>query len=110
MKRSVRFMFRFALTLALAGFAAGGLAQGGGGQLQMYTATVDQGVIAKLLRQGHDIARIRRVPGSAQAQVELVLWPHEVAQLNAQHVPLELWRGADSQTAMAAASAQAAVG
>jgi hypothetical protein len=111
MRRPVRFGLALALAFALAfaGIAAGAPAQGGGGsQLQMYTATVDPGVVAKLVEEGYDVARIRR--GAAAVQVELVLWPHEVAQLEAQGVRVEPWRGADSLTARAAAAAQAAAG
>lgn len=100
MRGSVLSAFPLALAFAVAGVAASGAAQrGGGGQLQMYTATVERGVATKLVEQGYDVARIRPVPGGAQVEVELVLRPHEVAklkaQLEAQGVELKPWRGAD---------------
>lgn len=84
---------KLAFALILAGTAAAG---GDGGQLQMYAATVDYGVVSKLRSEGYDIARIRRIPASAEVQIELVLRPHEVAKLKAQGVKLEPWRGADA--------------
>src|SRR5262245_18680602 len=86
MKGFVLSVFRSAFALALVGIAVGASAQS---RLQMYTATVDHGVVGKLVEQGYDVARIRRLQGGAS--IDLVLWPHEVAQLEARGLRLEPW-------------------
>src|SRR5262245_66216051 len=89
----MRLPLKVVIALALAAGAAEGAAaeRAAGGELRMYTATVDYGVVAKLRGQGYDIARVRRIPASTQAQIELVLRRHEVAKLEAQGIALEPW-------------------
>ena len=101
------------LTVALAVLLfAGGIAlanQGRGrDQLEMYTATVTRAQVAKLVREGYDVAATRAVPGGVE--VDLVLSGAEVARLQGQGLQLGLKKNRDGKTATQLAAEQAASG
>src|SRR5262245_1918483 len=85
--------------LALVGLLIGtlsssGTALGASGKarepLEVYTATVTRAQIARLAREGYDIAATRQV--SAGVEVDLVLTAREVARLRGQGLTIDVKR------------------
>ena len=77
-------------------------------KLEMYTATVDRATVAKLAREGVDIAATKQVAGGVR--VDLVLSARGRDRLAAQGVRLALKRNKDGLTVQEQAAKQAANG
>ena len=77
-------------------------------KLEMYTATVDRATIAKLVREGVDIAATKQVAGGVR--VDLVLSARGRDRLAAQGINLALKRNKDGLTVQEQAAKQAANG
>src|SRR5215218_608716 len=84
------------------------LAPGRREPLEMYQATVSRAQVAKLAREGYDIAATRSVPGGVQ--VDLVLSDAQRARLEGQGSQLGLKRNRDGLTSRQLAAQQAAGG
>src|ERR671933_577821 len=99
-----------ALALVVVVFAtAASAAPGkGNGHLEMYTANVARVDVAKLIREGYDVAAVR--PAGERADVDLVLSARERTLLERRGVALRVKRDANGQSASERAAAQAAGG
>src|SRR4029078_8442771 len=65
--------------------------------LEVYTATVTRAQVARLAREGYDIASTRQV--STRVEVDLVLTAHEVARLRGQGLTINVKKNRDGKTA-----------
>jgi Zinc carboxypeptidase len=87
-------------------FASAAAAPGKGRQgLEMYTTTVSRAQVAKLAREGYDVAAVRAK--GEQAEVDLVLSAADVARLSGQGLQLGLKRNRDGKTIKELAAEQA---
>ena len=99
--------FLVAVLVAALSFTSGA-ATADKSKLEMYTATVDRPTIAKLARQGFDIAATKQVAGGVR--VDLVLSARGRDRVAAQGIRLELKRNKDGLTVQEQAAKQAANG
>jgi hypothetical protein len=92
-------------------FAAAGAAQGAsrGGGLNMYRATIPDGKVGELVKQGTDVSA-ERAAGGGQVRVDLVLTRRERASLAARGIDAKLIRVKGGRTVKQFAAAQAAGG
>ena len=99
------------LVLLAFGAGAAGSSAGGGrptASLDLYTGVVSSETLARIVRQGYDIADAR--PGAGGVQVDLVLTKAEVAKLRRDGVDLQPRRDAQGRSQAQRAAEQAASG
>jgi Zinc carboxypeptidase len=105
--RTIAVLSSLVILVATAGLAVG--APGGGGaELQMYEATVDQTTARQLRQAGFDFVSAEPVAGGVR--VGLVLSPSQRNALEGRGVKIGLWRNAQGKTATELAAEQAAGG
>jgi len=110
MRRLVLTMSALLVLLAFGAGAAGSSAGGGRptASLDLYTGVVSSETLARIVRQGYDIADAR--PGAGGVQVDLVLTKAEVAKLRRDGVDMQPRRDAQGRSQAQRAAEQAASG
>jgi hypothetical protein len=88
--------------------AASGAPGKGNGRLEMYTATVPQADVAKLVREGYDVVAVR--PAGRRAEADLVLSQGELRLLERRGVELRVKRDRNGRSQTELAAEQAAGG
>src|SRR5919202_5376665 len=96
------------LAVVVLATAASGAPGKGTGKLEMYTANVSRADVAKLIREGYDVAAVHTA--GEKADVDLVLSPREVKLLENRGVAVGVKRDANGKSASERAAAQAAAG
>src|SRR6476469_7614948 len=107
-----RLVLTMSALLVLLAFGAGAAGSSGGGRptpsLDLYTGVVSSETLARIVRQGYDIADAR--PGAGGVQVDLVLTKAEVAKLRRDGVDMQPRRDAQGRSQAQRAAEQAASG